>query len=141
MNFSTAFEKEHGVFYLASGIVDNVAEMVSSNFLTGKRYQIYLCFIQAAKLLHQCSDIINIVEDISGKETKARTLRTSYLEDRTLFSKRTEKGPLQVRAANEYDRNPVMHHPFNTRFSTEAKGFFLYELHGLYPKRSTTERI
>lgn len=62
MNFSTAFEKERGVFFLAARMGDIVEDMARSNFLTGNSSQAYRRYIRVSKFLFRCLNIPNSVE-------------------------------------------------------------------------------
>lgn len=84
INFSTVFEKEHGISLLAAQMLVIVGAMVSSDFLTGTSSQTYQRNIWAVIFLLRDPTILNIIEVIDGKEKGAWTLGISLLEDRTL---------------------------------------------------------
>lgn len=67
-NFSAAFKKKHGVFFLAAWMVDFVEDMVSSKFVTSNSSQTHQRHILAAKFLLQRPNFLIISEKKDREE-------------------------------------------------------------------------
>lgn len=139
ISFSAEFKKYHGVSFLAARTVNIVKDMPSSNFLFHNSLQTYQLYIREVKLLLQFPNILNSIEKIHGVETGSRTPGTWHLHSETLFLSRTEEGPIPVRFAGQYDRNPVNLISFHASTSRKSEGALLCEFLGQYNEWNTTE--
>lgn len=86
MNFSTAFEKEHGVSFLAHRPVSIDEDMILSDFRSDKSPETYQHYIQVVTFVLRRSNNLNIIEDFEEEKTSSRTLGFSHREDGTFFS-------------------------------------------------------
>lgn len=138
LNFSPAFDKEHGMSFLAARIVDIVDDMHLFDHLTDDSPHTYQVIIQVAKFLFQRPNIRNIIEEIDEEETGSRTLGVSRLNDKILLLSWTEDGLTLFFAASQYIKNQKEHHPFHVpSFYKSKKGLFR-ELCRRYQERDKT---
>lgn len=86
MNFSTAIEKGYAMSFLATRMMANLEDMISSEFLSGSSPQTYRHYIKMAKFLLQRPNILNFIEVMNGEEVSSRTVKISLLDESTLFS-------------------------------------------------------
>lgn len=108
MEFSAAYGKEHGAFYLAAQKLNTVHEMVLSHFLTGNSSQAYQRYIRIAKFLLHRYIILKIIEEIDGKEKKIRFLGILRLHDGTLTLWQADEGLLLVCVRSDYAQDMRM---------------------------------
>lgn len=113
INLSTAFQKGHGVFFLAGRMADIVEHMVSSDILFDNSAQTYQRYIRKQSFLFIVPILSIFFKRMNGEEKGSRTLDDSYPNKGTFFSSRVKKGPLTVRAASQDVLNPKKHDLFH----------------------------
>lgn len=125
INFSAGFGNVHSKSFITAQMMDSVEYMVLSAFLSGHSLQKYQRYITAAKFLLQRPNILNNIDMVDWREKVSRTLGISHIKDGIFSFFRIVKGPLLVRAASEYARNPAKHNPFqDSSFYKSRKGSF-----------------
>lgn len=100
--FSAAFEKEHGLLFLAARMVNIVKDTVISDFLSENSPSRYKRNIRVAKYFLPRHIICKSIDDINEEETGSAMYEVPQLDDGTLFSSSTGEGPLLDRAASQY---------------------------------------
>lgn len=71
LNFIVAFQRGHGVSFIAVRMVDIVDDMLSSDIMTSNSRQKYYGYIRKAKFFQQLPKNFDVVEQVDGEETGA----------------------------------------------------------------------
>lgn len=113
-------------------MVDALKDIVLSDFGTGDSTQTYSHYIWVMKLHIRHTNILNSVRKIDGEEMRSGTLGISQLDDKSLFSSRTEKEPLLVCTTSQYVWNLIKHDPLHTLYFHKSGRVILREISGLH---------
>lgn len=135
--FTVGSQKENGVSFVATKMIDSFDDMLVSNIPESNCPQTYYCYIQIAKFFQWRAIILGITEQINKKKTGNRTLGFPNFYKAALFTSWTEHASLSVRAASDYTGNSRKHLLFHSPFFIRAETVFCASFMGV--NRSVTQ--
>lgn len=105
LNSAIAFNKEYNQKLVTICIVDNVKDMMRSDFCTGMRVQSYYRFIRASQMMLMDQNVLALVESLHTDAPESQSLEFFCLDDIGLYTRTVEELPILIKVSSNFLKN------------------------------------